>query len=71
MSTGTFQSIGLRFKRDVQFPRFRMEAGEVWEFGHRTPGRVQREYERAIATGADRFPFAGGYCFVKDVEALS
>lgn len=66
---------GIRFLRDLKFPRFSMKAGETWEHGfppaHHGLGRTARGYFNALACGADRFEFAGGYCYVNDVEALS
>lgn len=59
----------LQFLRTVKFPRFIMTVGEVWdcyeEWG------TGKDYLDAVAKGEDRFPFAGGYCFVIDVEATS
>jgi hypothetical protein len=60
--------ITLRFKRAVQFPRFAMDAGELWDC---LPySKTGREYLDALRTGADRFPFAGGLCLVQDVEVV-
>lgn len=60
-------AFSLRFLRDVRFPRFGMVAGEVW-YCH-SNGKTGREYLNAIASGADRFPFAGGLCF-ENAEAV-
>lgn len=58
----------LRFKRAVQFPRFRMELGEVWNCT--AIGKTGRGYLEALATSSDRFAFAGGLCLVEDVELV-
>lgn len=68
-SRKTRKTFSLRFKRAVQFPRFGMESGEVWDCD--AIGRTGREYANAVATGADRFPFAGGLCLLGDVEVLT
>ncbi len=64
--TKTPHSAVIKFKRDVQFPRFSMKAGERWGFviADANIGRLA-----AIKTG-DRFDFAGGQCLTKDVELI-
>jgi hypothetical protein len=65
---------GIRFKRDIKFPRFSMKAGESWEHGFppapRGLSRTARDYFAALESGGDRFAFAGGYCFIADVEPV-
>lgn len=58
----------LRFKRAVQFPRFAMELGELWDCT--AIGKTGREYLKALEVADDRFPFAGGVCLVQDVELV-
>lgn len=68
MSAQTRTPICLRFLRDVKFPRFNMAVGEEWECVEEWG--TGREYLEALEREDDRFPFAGGYCFVSDVSAL-
>jgi len=58
--------VRLRFKRAISFPRFGMAAGETWDC-YREWG-TGRDYAEAVASGSDRFPFAGGQCLIQDVE---
>jgi hypothetical protein len=64
---------GLRFLRDIKFPRFSMAAGEIWQ-GNFDPAcalsGTARKYYAAIDSGDARFEFAGGVCLVKDVELV-
>jgi hypothetical protein len=59
----------LRFKREVQFPRFRMDLGEVWDCT--AIGKTGRGYLEALATSSGRFAFAGGVCLTEDVERVA
>jgi len=64
---------GIRFLRDIQFPRFSIKAGEIWPHGFDPVGGLggtARDYYAAIDSGDDRFRFAGGQCLVKDVELV-
>lgn len=63
------ERFSLRFKRNVQFPRFRMGAGELWDCT--ATGKTGRGYLEALATSSGRFPFAGGVCLVEDVERVA
>ena len=56
----------LVFKREIKFPRFTMHANEPWLVCE--GWGTGRDYLDAVATGADRFDFAGGQCMVEDVE---
>lgn len=64
----TKDRFSLRFKREVQFPRFRMELGEVWDCT--ANGKTGRGYLEALATDSGRFAFAGGICLVEDVDLV-
>lgn len=64
---------GLRFLRDIRFPRFPMAAGELWPHGfdpRHGLGGTARDYYAAIDRGDDRFDFAGGVCLVQDVQLV-
>jgi hypothetical protein len=65
--TGT--RIRLCFIRDINFPRFGVQKGEVLKC-YREWG-TGLDYMQAIETGEDRFPFAGGQCLLTDVKVLS
>lgn len=56
----------IRFKRDCNFPRFSMKAGERWGF---CLGGANREKLEAIKAGR-RFDFAGGQCLAEDVDIV-
>ncbi len=56
----------IRFKRDVQFPRFDMKAGERWSFV--VFGKHAERLARIKA--GERFDFAGGQCLAEDVELV-
>ena len=56
----------IRFKRDVQFPRFGMKAGERWSFV--VFGKHAERLARIKA--GERFEFAGGQCLAEDVEIV-
>lgn len=56
----------IRFKRDIQFPRFSMKKGERWGF---VVFGKWVEHLAAIKAG-NRFPFAGGQCLAEDVEII-
>ena len=58
----------LRFLRDVRFPRFPMKAGESWDCDE--GWGTGQAYLEAIASGDDRFEFAGGHCLLQDVERV-
>ena len=58
----------LRFVRDVRFPKFGMKAGESWECDE--GWGTGQAYLEAIASGDDRFEFAGGHCLIQDVERV-
>jgi hypothetical protein len=60
--------ITLRFLRDMEFPRFKMTEGEIWDcYEEHGTGK---DYLEAVAHGEDRFCFAGGICLVEDVEII-
>lgn len=56
----------IRFKRDVQFPRFGMRTGERWGFV--VFGKHEERLKRIKA--GERFDFAGGQCLAEDVEIV-
>ena len=56
----------IRFKQDIQFPRFSMMKGERWSF---VVYGNWIEHLSAIKSG-NRFPFAGGQCLAEDVEII-
>lgn len=56
---------GIVFLRDVHFPRFSMKKGHVW-----TGEATLDAYFAAVVRGDYQFPFARGYCFVKDVKPI-
>lgn len=56
----------IRFKRDCQFPRFSMKAGERWGFQLSQQNQARLDAIRA----GERFAFAGGQCLAEDVEII-
>ena len=56
----------IRFKRDVEFPRFPMQKGERW--GFEVHGKLAERLKQIKA--GDRFEFAGGLCLAQDVEIV-
>lgn len=59
----------LRFIRRVQFSRFTMEKGEIWDcYEEHGTGK---SYLEAVASNSDRFDFSScGPCLVRDVENI-
>lgn len=66
------EAVLIRFKRDVRFPRFAMKAGETWFMRPRLSGQAGEPTMDTLAgRGDDRFAFAGGFCFVADIEVFA